>query len=225
VPLGEILSNCTEGIFFIRPQVLDGPGKNVFRYDGSASGRMLYNWHRDYNPALGRYVQSDPIGLGGGINTYAYVEGTPVSETDAEGLVPNVMEGACVAGPNPVCDCGLIVDAITWGVAPAAAAAGGVVLSNSSDDRSVNSPVNRMQRQYEAAKARCTPPNPQPDLDPKANCSAISKMIDMLQNSVDRYTWWDNSYYPGRHAQKISEIENRIKNLKDKYDKDCTGCK
>jgi RHS repeat-associated protein len=86
VPLGEICSNCTEVVFFIHPQVLDGPGKNAFRYDGSVSGRMFYNWNRDYNPALGRYVQSDPIGLAGGVNTFAYVGGTPLNFVDRDGL-------------------------------------------------------------------------------------------------------------------------------------------
>lgn len=49
---------------------------------------LFYNWHRYYDPTIGRYISSDPIGLDGGVNTYGYVGGNPLKYVDESGLCP-----------------------------------------------------------------------------------------------------------------------------------------
>ena len=54
------------------------------RYDPTSE--LVYNYFRDYDPVTGRYVQSDPIGLEGGVSTFLYAGGSPLSLADPRGL-------------------------------------------------------------------------------------------------------------------------------------------
>ncbi len=87
---------------------------------------LNYNYFRDYDPAVGRYSESDPIGLrGGSFSTYAYVGGNPLGADDPRGLnartwtrVLPIAGGAAAAdGPLPIGDivgAGLILGAIIY---------------------------------------------------------------------------------------------------------------
>lgn len=62
---------------------------------------LYYNWNRYYDPNTGRYVTSDPIGLGGGLNTYGYAYQNPLYWTDPQGLNSLVIEGV-ISAPKPI---------------------------------------------------------------------------------------------------------------------------
>ena len=47
---------------------------------------VFYNYFRSYDSKTGRYTQSDPVGMDGGWNRFAYVGGNPLSRTDGFGL-------------------------------------------------------------------------------------------------------------------------------------------
>jgi RHS repeat-associated protein len=62
------------------------------QYFDSETGHS-YNYFRDYDPSTGRYIESDPFGLVGGLNSYRYVGDNPLVWEDKLGLKPWVMNG------------------------------------------------------------------------------------------------------------------------------------
>ncbi len=94
----------------VDPFGMSGPNENptgvgTFSYNVRFPGQyydketnLHYNYFRDYDPQTGRYIESDPIGLRGGINTYAYVSANPVSKTDSTGLLEQCRTGLDVIG-------------------------------------------------------------------------------------------------------------------------------
>jgi RHS repeat-associated protein len=74
---------------FNRGIVQDGIGGYNLGFPGQyydAESNLWHNGFRDYEPTLGRYLQSDPIGLAGGVNTYVYVMNSPINSVDSLGL-------------------------------------------------------------------------------------------------------------------------------------------
>jgi RHS repeat-associated protein len=118
--------NAQMWTWFSDPFGASGPNENpagagVFKYQlrfpgqyfDAESGRH-YNYFRDYDAVTGRYVESDPIGLNGGINTYGYARANPLRYLDALGLSA----------------CSDLVDALTslWAIAPSSRELGSQML-------------------------------------------------------------------------------------------------
>jgi len=62
------------------------------QYRDSESG-LHYNYFRDYEAGSGRYVQSDPIGIKGGIASFSYAASSPLMLFDSDGLAPKYPKG------------------------------------------------------------------------------------------------------------------------------------
>jgi RHS repeat-associated protein len=83
----NLLANAATGSNAFGEQAASGSDFNL-RFPGQYSdgNGLSYNYFRDYEPGTGRYVESDPIGLAGGISSFGYAANSALSFTDYFGL-------------------------------------------------------------------------------------------------------------------------------------------
>ena len=89
-PFGEVgecdLNPAVDG----QQPLADLPLRFLGQYDDrrKGTGYFYYNYHRYYDPAIGRYIQPDPLLTSGatGNHAYAYAGGNPIVRTDRLGL-------------------------------------------------------------------------------------------------------------------------------------------
>jgi RHS repeat-associated protein len=202
-------------------------GLGTFVYDLRFAGQLYQaetginqNWNRDYDPLVGKYVESDPIGLaGGGYSTYAYAGNNPTSYVDPTGQQEAVV-GPVIIGAGVVA-IGCYATGTCQQVAQALEDAYNSISNNPPVQNEAKPPyvtdpeANQEWQEYKDAYAQPPPP----DLD---QCELLKWQLKREQNLLAARQAWD-AKWGAHHAEAIVQSQSAIKNLQEKLRK--AGCK
>jgi RHS repeat-associated protein len=213
LPFGEAMPNeSPEGLPAFTSH-LRFPGQ-----EWEAELGLSQNWFRTYDGQTGRYVQSDPIGLRGGLNTFGYVAAQPLKFVDPTGeiIFLPAIPALCLAGGGTAAASTAAGTGIGIGIGAGVGALGLATLMSG------DTPVDQRQSDYTAYKKRCEE-KPPSNLSP---CDLLIWQYDQARDCARLRKEWDDKYWPGRHAQAIADWVRRHEMLLKKFNQQCcVSCK
>jgi RHS repeat-associated protein len=189
------------------------------QYFDSETG-LHYNYFRDYDPSIGRYIQSDPIGLNGGINTYGYAYQNPLYYTDPDGLTPaHALRGAFWAG-------GRIGAGINYGIQAATGLTLGSLLYDALNDDPFSDSDLQREIEYEGNRReyhnRCDEPEPPGLTDPCERAKwQLRRALDCKSLRERMTEKWFDGVEDDAHAQHMNQINNQIRNAERAVRQNC----
>ncbi|MCP1646653.1 RHS repeat-associated core domain-containing protein [Pseudomonas nitroreducens] len=190
-----------------------------------AESDLHYNFLRDYDPDAGRYVESDPIGLSGGLNSYAYALSSPLNLSDPTGQNPGAVAGAgtgfIIGGPPGAAigaaigfTVGAVGAYIAWdtyhssttdeGETPVASSPG-----SAAEQQAERKEYNRVCKSKITTGDKCQ--------DAKANLDRLKQCVTLRENYSAK---WFNDNEPG-HVLEIANTKRAIEKLKDFLKNEC----
>ncbi|MCH8544191.1 MAG: RHS repeat-associated core domain-containing protein [Alcanivorax sp.] len=173
------------------------------QYQDDETG-LYYNYFRDYDPSIGRYIQSDPIGLGDGPNTYSYVHNNPLRYIDPTG------EGAVLLlHPAPWAALGKATAYV--GSAGAAAWGANEAINHYNESASSNDSAEkaRERKEYSRVCKTAIPPTGDPCTDARNKLNRLRQCLQLRERFSRK---WFNDGDVG-HMTEIQNTRSAIRNL------------